>query len=290
MHIVTLTTSHNRCEKTLSSLEDLHQQLLPAGVTIEHVIVDDGSTDGTTHAIKSHFGDVEVLKGSGALYWAGGMRYGWQRAVKFKSFEYLFVYNDDIRLVKDGLQRLLSASRTYLEKGGNPKHVVVGAFKDTETGCTTYSGLNRTCLWHPLRFRKIDPPHQEFVEVETMNMNACLISKSAINEVGFLSNYFIHSGADFEYGLKVQQAGGKSILAAGYFGFCDRNESQDNFISSSTSLVNCYCRLLNLKKEPLKQRAQYYKNHGGFFWVLLFLVPYITLPIKYYQAKMRSDQ
>ena len=119
MRIVTLATCHNRREKTLSALNDLYAQELPESVNVEHVLVDDGSTDGTAAAVAERFPDVEIVPGAGKLFWAGGMRYGWEQAVRGKMFDYLLVYNDDVRLETSALQQLLETSEEYGSTGAS---------------------------------------------------------------------------------------------------------------------------------------------------------------------------
>ena len=51
---------------------------------MEHVIVDDGRKDGTVDGIRDRFPEVEIIAGSGSLFWARGMRYGWDIALKIK--------------------------------------------------------------------------------------------------------------------------------------------------------------------------------------------------------------
>ena len=69
MHIVTLATWHNRKEKILSALGNLHEQDLPENETLTHVLVDDGLSDGTAEAVRSAFPDVNVVVGTGNLHW-----------------------------------------------------------------------------------------------------------------------------------------------------------------------------------------------------------------------------
>lgn len=266
MRIVTLATCHNRREKTLNALADLHSQVLPESVSVEHVIVDDGSTDGTSEAVAEQFPDVEIVPGTGGLFWAGGMRYGWEQAVRGKVFDYLLVYNDDVRLELDALSRLMEASGRFVADGGGVDHVVVAAFCG-KNGKTSYSGLVRSSRWHPLRFEQVDPPEEGYREVDTLNMNACLMRHEALERAGFLSDYFVHGGADFEYGVKLKKAGGRIFLVAGYVGVCERNEEQDQYMASSSSLLDCYRRLLDFRKQPVSQRFKYYSRHGGVLWL-----------------------
>lgn len=280
MRIETLATCHNRREKTLQALVDLHAQQLPDGVEMGHTIVDDGSSDGTSEAVKKTFPDVEIVHGDGGLFWAGGMRYGWNESVKDKSFDYLLVYNDDVCLHADTVARLLKTGRTYLDNGGKKAHAVVGAFKDGD-GKTSYGGVVRHSLWHPLRFRQVDPPEVGYMFVDTMNMNACIVSKAAVEDVGFLSDFFKHSGADYEYGLKLRKSGGVVLLISGYVGECNRNDEKGSSSESGVSLLERWRRLVSTKEQPPKQRAKYYKEHGGPFWLLYFLLPYITLIFKH---------
>jgi GT2 family glycosyltransferase len=273
-------TCHTRREKTLLALADLHAQDLPDGVTIGHTIVDDGSTDGTSEAVMEAFPDVEIVQGDGRLFWAGGMRHGWKEAVKDKLFDYLLVYNDDVRLYEDAMARLVKASRDFLDNNGMQAHAVVGAFKDDE-GRLSYGGVVRNSWWHPLRFVRVEPPIRGYIQVHAMNMNACLITKPALNEVGFLSEYCVHGGADYEYGLKLRKYGGAVLLSAGYSGTCARNNIEALSTERGITLKERYKRLLSAKEQPVGQRQAFYKEFGGKFWFVLFLLPYLSLPVKH---------
>lgn len=285
MHIVTLATCHNRRVKTLSALSDLHAQKLPRSVTVEHVLVDDGSTDGTTKAVGKQFPNVEIVQGTGDLFWAGGMRHGWE-VVSGKTFDALFVYNDDVHLEKDALLRLIETSQQFIRDGGVAGHAVVGAFRsDDAFMSTSYSGAVRSSWWHPLRFKRVHPPVLGYKQVDTLNMNAALIRHAALTKVGFLSDYFVHRGADFEFGIKLNKSGGAVILASNYIGVCNRNQYENNFLNHCPTLYDCYCWLLDIRREPIRQRMKYYREHGGLFWPLLWIAPYISLPIKYFALK-----
>lgn len=286
--IHTLATCHNRKKKTLASLTDLHRQELPEGVTLRHTIVDDGSNDGTSEAVSHRFPAVEILHGHGSLYWAGGMRYGWEHSVKDRDFDYLFVYNDDVRLNVDALNHLISISSCYLSDNGVRAHAVVGAFTDRIGGMTTYSGAVKTTTWHPFRVQRIEPPDTGFSLVDTMNMNGAVISRAALLGTGFLSEFFIHGGADFEYGLKLNKVGGKVLLASGHIGSCDRNSTKGTELEPGISLVESYRRLLSAKGQPPVQRLKYCRRYAPWCWPIIWASPYIQLPFRHSLKKILS--
>lgn len=62
----------NRRGKNLQCLRGLSSQDLPAGTCIETVLVDDGSTDGTSQAVLGEFSEDCLISSNGSLYWCGG--------------------------------------------------------------------------------------------------------------------------------------------------------------------------------------------------------------------------
>jgi len=82
--IAALLTSFNRRTKTLQCLSELAKQLLPKGHRIEVFLVDDRSSDGTGDAVRREFPSVNLIEGTGALYWCGGMRLAWRTAAKIR--------------------------------------------------------------------------------------------------------------------------------------------------------------------------------------------------------------
>jgi GT2 family glycosyltransferase len=284
MNIIALTTCHNRCDLTIRALKSILEQELPTDCNLNICLVDDGSKDGTTKAIQKEFPCVEIIQGDGNLYWAGGMRFGWDNLVKHKTFDYLLVFNDDVELYANAITNLIKTAK-LLNDNGYQKYCVVGAFKDSNSGKTTYSSLVRSSFWHPLRFRKIDP--SESIQFgDTLNMNFALISSSALNSTGFLSPEFRHAQADYDFGLRLKSSGGFVVLAPNYVGECVLNKEMGRLALSKFSGLQKWSHLVSLKQHPFREAAIYCRRHGGCFWLLFFISPYILTLVEIFLEKL----
>ena len=283
LRIVTLTTSHNRCEKTIQALEDLHNQIGIDQIELIHVLVDDDSCDQTSEMVACKFPDVNILKGTGQLYWAGGMRFGWEEMVKKINLDYLLVYNDDVRLHNDAISQLIQTKIDFEKVHETREVTIVGGFLDSN-GLTSYGGLVRKHSYAPIKLERIELPTKNSILVDAMNMNACLISNGALKKIGFISKHYAHSRADYDYGLRLTKAGGLNLLCSNPIGTCDRNSS-DNLDISQT-ILKAYKNEFSVKKGTLKERVFYYRSHAGLYGVALVISYYfIFFPIKHIYKK-----
>jgi len=271
--IATLATCHNRRDKTLKALAGLHAQVLPENVEMIHVIVDDGSNDGTSHEVSERFPDVEIVRGRGDLYWAGGMRFGWEQSVRHKKIDYLFVYNDDVEFFSDALARLLVVNEAEFKEVKCEANVVVGSCASRIDKSTTYGGQVQISRINPLTLVRIDPPDDSYILVDSLNMNCALINKSALRLTNFLASYFVHGGADFEFGLRLRKMGGCVALAPGYYGYCERNPPT---VIKSNTLRGYFKERFSGKNTPTRVLFKYYYSHGGIIWIYSFLRLYVT--------------
>lgn len=72
--IKVIFTCFNRKEKTIKCIESLVNGNLD--YELSFIVIDDNSSDGTKEEISKLDYDINLLTGSGELYWAGGMRKG----------------------------------------------------------------------------------------------------------------------------------------------------------------------------------------------------------------------
>ena len=278
MKIIALTTCHNRRILTLSVLHALHRQLLPPGCSLEICLVDDGSNDFTGDDVRTNFPYVTVLKGTGNLFWAGGMRFGWECFVKHQKFDYLLVFNDDIVLESQSIKKLLSAAK-IVENSGCKMFAVSGAFKDSISGNVTYGGVVRRSFWHPLRFRYLQPTNA-IQDCDTLNMNFALISAGALKRSGFLSKGFTHAKADFDFGLRLRADGGRVVLAPTYMGVCNRNPIKGSSDEPYITFKEKWSRFTSVKELAPREWALFSRQHAGLLWPLFWLMPYVRVYVK----------
>jgi len=59
------------------------------------IVVDDGSTDGTSAWIKNNYPEVIILNGNGNLWWTGSVNIGAKFAVEELYCDYVLLWNDD---------------------------------------------------------------------------------------------------------------------------------------------------------------------------------------------------
>lgn len=273
---VALTTSHNRREKTLTSIA-----ALAALSNIKVVVVDDGSHDGTADALHHKFGNkVDVLHGDGSLFWSRGMNFGYEYIKNTYDFEDLLVFNDDVRFV-DGFIKNFEDART--QNVSRAPCVIVGTCID-EFGEITYSGVHEGKFW---KLQFIRNRELSSVEVDTLNMNAALIPKEILSEVGFLENYFVHGGADYEFGLRVSKTFGYKIYTStGAVGICDRNPPKDFCFSGS--LKDLMKEVNHRKNYPFTPRLRFYISYYPFSGACFALWPFLKAGAQWLNHRLKN--
>ena len=98
---------HNRSEFTRACLASLREQSYRDFTT---VVVDDGSSDGTSEILAGEFPDVMVLNGDGELWWSGATNAGVRWAMRhFSDHAAIVTLNNDTLAPPNYLDQLLAA-------------------------------------------------------------------------------------------------------------------------------------------------------------------------------------
>ena len=94
---------HNRIDFTVACINSLKKQTVK---DFEIVVVDDGSTDGTSEVISVSFPEVTLLKGDGNLWWSGATNLGVKHALK-NDYNYIFCLNNDTEVMPDYIEKMI---------------------------------------------------------------------------------------------------------------------------------------------------------------------------------------
>ena len=133
VRVTAVLTCHNRQEATVACAWCSSRRR--ASVSLDAVVVFDSSSDETVRGHQSG-SPWRVVRGSGDLYWAGGMALA-ERSADARGADYVLWLNDDVTLDEDAVERLLTVACASRRRS------VVGAVRDPRTGEMTYSGVRR---------------------------------------------------------------------------------------------------------------------------------------------------
>lgn len=254
MKIAVLLATYNRRDKTISCLNSLFHQTMDNGILLEVYITDDASSDGTPEAIKDKFPTVNLLKGSGSLFWAGGMRNTWAEALKSKP-DYYLLLNDDTILNDTAVTQLLCYNISYPDQ---KPAICVGTTKDAVSGTISYGGqklYNKGSVKYYNFFSET-----EYLECDMANANIMLVPAEVVEKISILSNSYTHSIADFDYSLRAQKAGYKVIVVPGIMGFCT-DDHGNNWKSANTTLTERIKYLKSPKGLAYKEYLYFIRQH-----------------------------
>ncbi len=235
--LAVLLTCHNRKDTTLKCLRAILVQSALYNVEMSIFLVDDGSIDGTSTAIKSQYPQVTVIKGTGQLFWNGGMRLAFSYALQ-DSFDYYLWLNDDTVLFPNTINSLIECEKSSHKETGSPS-IVIGSTCDHTKQRTTYGGLNQASAWQKTKF-KIVHSADEVQSCDTMNGNCVLIPAKIANHVGNIESGFSHGMGDIDYGLRAKKLGYQILIAPRFQGICERNSCIGSYNDNSLSFS---CRM-----------------------------------------------
>lgn len=243
--IAVLLTCHNRKDKTLACLASLFEAKIPSNCLFDIFLTDDGSTDGTENAVKELYPQVNVLKGDGSLFWAGGMRLAWRAAIQRKSYDVYLLINDDVRLHENFLINLIETDKYSLQETGK-RGIYSGATVDEKTGKVSYGGI-RIKSHHFVMKSQLLPVKKTPQKCEITNANILWVSKQVVESIGILDEHYTHGIADYDYSLEAHKKNIPVLLAPFIGGFCS-NDHGKNWQQAT---------------KPLKDRIAYLKSPKG---------------------------
>lgn len=227
MKVAVLLTCHNRCDTTLKCLRHLFACQLPKDIAFDVWLNDDGCQDGTADAVLQSYPQVNVIKGSGADYWCGGMRRAWQAAVDSGvAYDGYLWLNDDTMLFENALELMLSGSKDA---------IVTGAICDGTQTRMTYGGSYARGDMIPI--------NGTYRLVEKVHGNCVWIPEPVYEKMGNFQPYLTHALGDVDYSRRALRAGIKLFLTPKYVGACDSNQSRPAWMREDVPLS---MRLRNL--------------------------------------------
>jgi GT2 family glycosyltransferase len=250
--LAVLITCHNRREKTLSCLRALYSNVLSKYIQMDIFLVDDGSTDGTSEAVRTEFTKVHVLSGSGDLYWNRGMYLAWKTAAKSDDYDYYLWLNDDTILTNNAIIVMLDFSQSI-----ENSQIIVGATSSENEEVVTYSGFTDK--------EEILTPNGSWQSCKYFNGNIVLIPSLVFEKVGFLDHRFRHALGDIDYGLRAAKLGFIHMLSPIYLGYCEGHLSESIWCNKSYPLIK---RLKNLYTPLGNDAFEFFifdRRHNGLF-------------------------
>jgi len=221
--IAVLLTCFNRKEKTLRCLESIFDQKMPEGFQMQIFLVDDGSKDGTSEAVRRQFPHVRIQQGDGKLFWAGGMRMAWKEAIQSAQFDYFWLVNDDTVMYPETLNNLLKAD-VYAKKTYGISGMYSGSTLDPITKNHSYGGerLKQRDNYATLPVF----PDGTYQSCEFTNANILLVPKQVVDKIGLFSEKYIQSIADYDYSMRAVRAGLPVLVLPDYAGECEYDHTK----------------------------------------------------------------
>ncbi len=261
MKIFVVIAVFNRKKYTLDCLSFLKSQTYS---DFQIVIVDDGSTDGTSEEIQKKYPEVIIVKGDGNWWWTKSMNIGCNKAIELGA-NLLITLNNDTYFEKDFVNQLVDLHSKY------PK-AILGSLNliRKESEYIFFSGLKNIVWWKAkeVKYHKAFTPYNNDLRgihsTKCLNGRGTLIPVKIFQEIGgYDETNFPQYASDYDLTLRAQQKGYDCLISYDIkvYSFVEETGDGKSFMNQSwlaffKSFKNPY------SQTSLKMWYRYYLNNA----------------------------
>jgi GT2 family glycosyltransferase len=251
----------NNLSYTRKCLQNL--DILTAGI-IDHkiftVVVDDGSTDGTSEWIKDNHPEVYLLKGNGSLWWSGGINMGVRFALTDLKTDYILWWNNDILATDDYFKNLFEILKL------NDDYSIIGSKifilnKNVIWGMGgKFDARKGTRFMYGEQAADSDQFKNPF-EVDWFPGMGTTIHRSVFEKTGYLDEKnFPQYHGDSDFTFRAKKAGFKLIAHPSLVLY---NDNTNTGLKHQGSFINLYKSLTSIKSNyNIKKDIQFFNIHA----------------------------
>lgn len=236
--IAVIVPVHNRKEITLKFLNQI-TKIHEDNLRLDTIIIDDGSTDGTSEAISKQYPNVTLLKGDGNLWWTGAIKLGIEHALQ-RNYPAVLIMNDDVEMDQNFLHEMLVVSREHplalinsviLNKNKDGQEVIITAGYKTKGWLEDFYAQ-----FADEHYRELNLP--DSIECELLSGASLLIPTVVFKTIGnFDDAKFPHGFGDLEFTLRASKAGYHCLTATKSLVYTEQNQNYPNrYLIHSTRL------------------------------------------------------
>jgi GT2 family glycosyltransferase len=273
--IAVLLTCHNRKEKTIKCIKSLYAaiNISDSETMFEIYLVDDGSTDGTSEEIAKNYSKINLIQGSGKLFWAGGMRLAWETALKKdQDYNFFLLLNDDVILMENFLNGLLNTHKYCLEQY-NQAGIYVFSTIDPSNSNISYGGTLIIKKGIRIKSKRINPTNVP-LPCSMANANILMITSAVVKAIGIFDPKYTHNFADYDYTLNASKQGIPVLVCPGFGGYCV-NDHVRAWLSTNSTLNERVIFLYSQKYLSYTEKKYYLKKNFKcqfpYYFIMLWL-------------------
>ena len=219
LKIEIVTPVHNRKLITLQCLRSI-ERLDSEGMEIHTVIVDDGSTDGTSEAVIEQFPSVQIIRGDGNLWFTEGTNVGVRAALENEP-DYVLMINDDQVFDSAVLTTMVETAEKYPRSVIGPLLLLWDTphrlFQTSPVWNTLGGG------WWPWYQQTIWTVPTKPWKVGLIVGNCVLVPAAAFRECGMMDSKRYPNFGDAEFTPRLKRAGWRPIIEPRARVFCQPN-------------------------------------------------------------------